>query len=70
MSKRNPNNLQDMFVDERSIHDAIVVVEKSGAHPLLTEAIIKLQEAKKAVTSYHEWLDEESEKDRLKDSPF
>lgn len=59
-----------MFIDERAIHDAIVTVEMSGAHPLLTEAIIKLQEAKKACTAYHEWLTEEGEKERLEDSPF
>lgn len=37
---------------ELSIYDAIQAVEKAGAHPKLTEAIILLQKAKEAVADF------------------
>lgn len=37
---------------ERAIYDALIAVEAVGAHPLLTEAVVLLQEARSKVADY------------------
>lgn len=57
----NRRNRLDLMTDaEKAIHNAMYEVEKIGTDVKLTEAIIKLQDAKKLVSDY---LDkQESEK--------
>ena len=43
----------DLFTPaEKAIYDAVGEVEKAGAHPLLTEAVILLQKARDKVADY------------------
>jgi hypothetical protein len=37
---------------ERAIHDAVQAVEMAGAHPLLTDAVILLSDARRKVADY------------------
>lgn len=46
------NRLDLMKPAERSIYDALQEVEKIGADPKLTEAVVKLQQAKDLVSDF------------------
>lgn len=52
MINQRRNRLDLMTEAERSIHNAVMEVEKIGADIKLTEAIIHLQDAKKLVSDY------------------
>lgn len=48
-------NRSDLWTPaERAIHDAVQVVEAVGAHPLLTEASLLLQQAQNKVADFVE----------------
>ena len=43
----------DLFTPaEKAIHDACYVVEEAGAHPLLTDAVVLLMQAREKVADY------------------
>jgi hypothetical protein len=45
----------DLWHDaERAIHDAVQAVERAGAHPLLTDAVVLLGLAKEKVADFVE----------------
>lgn len=50
MNRRN--NLDTMTPAERAIYEAVHAVEEAGAHPLLTEAVDLLTEARARVADY------------------
>lgn len=46
------NYIDQMTSGELAIRDAIIAVEKVGAHPLLTDAVVLLGQAKDKVSDY------------------
>jgi len=54
MNNEIPRRIRiDLFTPaELAIYDAVQEVEKAGAHPHLTKAVILLQEAREAVADY------------------
>lgn len=50
------NDLSLMTPAEKAIHDAIVEVEKVGAHPTLTDIVLKLSNAKDELSDYIETI--------------
>lgn len=46
------NDLNQITPAEKAIYDASVAVESSGAHPLLTEAVELLFQARQKVADY------------------
>lgn len=53
------NRLYEMTCAERAIWDAVQAVEEVGADPLLTDAVILLQQAREKVADY---VDKEKQK--------
>lgn len=54
--------LSQMIPIERAIRDCVARVEALGAHPLLTDAVVKLAEAQRAVA---DWYDEHADADGI-----
>lgn len=46
------NNLEVMSDEEKAIYDVIRAVEAVGAHPLLTDAVVLLSQAKDKLGEY------------------
>ncbi len=51
------NRIDHLTTPERAIRDALLAVERQGAHPLLTDASNLLQQAKDKVADYVESAD-------------
>lgn len=54
---RNPFDTEQMVPAERAIYDAMGPVEDLGAHPLLTEAVSLLDQAKRKVSEFVDQAD-------------
>ena len=52
--KNTRNNMQEWQPSEKAIMDAVDMVEEMGADVKLTDAVIKLSEAKELVSQYIE----------------
>lgn len=48
------NDILQMTPAEKAIHDAMIAVENEGAHPLLTDAVGLLDQARHKVADYVE----------------
>lgn len=48
------NKMYEWTPAEKAIHEAVEVVEAAGAHPLLTEAVLLLQQAREKVADFVE----------------
>lgn len=46
------NDVLRMTATEKAIHDAMITVENEGAHPLLTDAVVLLGQARHKVADY------------------
>lgn len=57
------SNLQTMTPAELAIREAMLAVEKAGAHPLLTEAVTLLGQAKDKVADYVDRTDPDDRKE-------
>lgn len=64
MSNLTPRRamLAQMIPTERAIRDCVTRVEALGAHPLLTDAVVKLAEAQRCVA---DWYDDHADADGI-----
>jgi len=52
MDPMRRNDILRMTAAEKAIHHAMIDVENLGAHPLLTDAVVLLEQARNKVADY------------------